>query len=438
MQTRTSMVLCLFVVPTGHHEASWRLPASPAERLYDLRYYAELALQAESAGLHALFFADAPALRTNVRHNTGGSVLEPFTLLGALAASTQSIGLIGTASTTYTEPYNVARALSSLDHLSGGRIGWNIVTTAFAGAAANFGTASHADREERYRRADEFVAVAKKLWDSWGENAIVCDRVSGRYADTEQIAEANHTGRYFSVRGPFQSARSPQRYPVLVQAGASEPGRTFAAQHAEVVFSVQRKEDASRDFRRDLHRRAQQVGRNPRGVLVLPGLSVHVGRTRNEAQDMADQLNSLIIPEHGISQIRKITGVNLSTYDLDEIITTEPFHREAGKASFASRRDEIIDMIDEERQTLRRLLQRVAGARTHRVLVGTAEEVADEMQHWFKSGACDGFNIMPPVLPGGLTNFVELVLPELQRRKCWAPPVNGLPLRSRLGLTPLR
>jgi FMN-dependent oxidoreductase (nitrilotriacetate monooxygenase family) len=430
------MALCLFVVPTGHHEASWRLPGSPAERLYDLHYYADLAQQAEAAGLHAIFFADAPALRTNVEHNTGGSVLEPFTLLGALAASTRSIGLIGTASTTYAEPYNVARAFSSLDHLSCGRVGWNIVTTAFAGAAANFGRAPHAGKEERYRRADEFVAVTKRLWDSWAADAIVCDRAAGRYAEPGRITATDHAGRYFAVRGPFQSARSPQRYPVLVQAGASEPGRAFAARHAEVVFSVQRWREASQDFRTDLHRRARQAGRDPRGVLMLPGLSVHVGRTHAEARAMAEELKALVVPAHGIAQIRKITGVDLSGHGLDEVITTEPFRSMPGEDRFASRRTEIVDMIEEERQTLRRLPERVADARTHRVLVGTPGEVADEMQRWAESGACDGFNVMPPVLPDGLTRFVELVLPELRRRGCWAPPGDGLPLRARLGLPP--
>ena len=430
------MALCLFVVPTGHHEASWRLPKSPADRLYDLRYYAELAQAAEMAGLHAVFFADAPALRTNVRYNTGGSVLEPFTLLGALAAATESIGLIATASTTYAEPYNVARALSSLDHLSGGRIGWNIVTTAFAGAAGNFGTARHPDREDRYRRASEFVAVAKKLWDSWGDGAVVVDRTRGLYADADLIVEPQHTGEYFSVRGPFQSARSPQRYPVLVQAGASDPGRAFAAQHAEIVFSVQRRRDASQRFRQDLHWQAQAAGRNPRGLLMLPGLSIHVGRTRREARELADQLSSLIIPEYGLSQINKLTGVDLSGHGLDEVITSEPFRRQTDDAKFASRRTEIIDMIEEERQSLRHLLQRIAGARTHRVLVGTADEVADDMQQWFESGACDGFNLMPPTLPGGLTDFADQVLPRLKRRGCWVPPTQGL-LRSRLSLPPL-
>ncbi|MFD8999554.1 NtaA/DmoA family FMN-dependent monooxygenase [Streptomyces sp. NPDC059582] len=431
MQSRRRLVLFLFVVPTGHHEASWRLPHSPAERMYDVDYYVGLARAAELAGIDAVFFADAPALRTRVEHNTGGSVLEPFTLLSALASVTTTLGLIGTASTTYAEPYNVARLVSSLDHLSRGRAGWNVVTTSFAGAAANFGAGAHPDRLTRYARAEEFLQVVKGLWDSWASHAIRCDRAAGVYVDRSLIRPIDHDGEDFHVAGPFQSARSPQGHPLIVQAGASEPGRAFAARHADVVFSVQRDRDRATRFRAGLRAAASAAGRRPEALLSLPGLSVHVASTAAEARNKQEELDELVIPEHGIGQIRAVTGVDLSGFGLDEVIDHDALRDRHGPTAM-TRADEILAMVEEGPCTVRGLVRRVAGARTHRVVVGPPEAVADTMETWFRSGACDGFNLLPPALPGGLHDFVEFVLPELARRGIWRRS-QGM-LRERLEL----
>ena len=426
------MALFLFVVPAGHHEAAWRLPESPVERMYDVTHYAEVASSAEKAGLDAVFVADAPALRTRVRHNSGGSVLEPFTLLSALAATTKSIGLIGTASTTYAEPYNVARSFSSLDHISRGRAGWNIVTTSFADAALNFGTRPHPDRDARYARADEFVEVVKRLWTSWQSDAVVCDRESGTYALPEAIHEVDYHGEHFDVTGPFQAARSPQVHPLLVQAGASAAGRRFAARHADVVFSVHRSRGAAAAFRTSLRDLSTQLRRVSPPPLLLPGVSVHVAETDELARAKKARLDDLVIASHGIRQIRAVTGLDLSAYGMDERLDPTKIRSVHG-ATQMSRADEILAIIDEADCTLRELVTHIAGARAHRVLVGTADSVADSLEEWFVSGACDGFNLLPPSLPGGLDDIVHHLLPELRRRNVWWPAESGT-LRQRLGL----
>ena len=426
------MALFAFLVPAGHHEAAWRLPDSPADRMYDSGYYLELAKTADRAGLDAVFLADAPALRTRVEHNTGGSVLEPFTLLSAMAAVTEHVGLIGTLSTTYTEPYNAARLLSSLDHISGGRAGWNMVTTAYAGAAANFGRPSHPDRVQRYKRADEFVQVVKGLWESWARDAILCDRQVGVYADPSRISRIDHAGEEFSVAGPFQSARSPQVHPLLVQAGASEPGRSFAARQADVVFSVHRDLAAARTFRTDLRRRARDAGRPQHVPLSLPGVSINLASTMKEAEALRSELDSLVMPRHSMAQILAVTGVDLSPYGLDEVLDARVLRERLANPTNTTRADEVIGMVEERPCTTVELLRRVAAARTHRVLVGPPEVVADDLDTWFRDGACDGFNLLPPALPGGLTATVDLLLPELAKRGLWWP-VEGT-LRERLGV----
>lgn len=426
------MALFLFMVPCGHHEAAWRLPESPADRMYDVAYYADVASSAEAAGIDAVFVADAPALRTRVRHNTGGSVLEPFTLLSALATTTRNIGLVGTASTTYSEPYNLARSLSSLDHISRGRAGWNIVTTSFAGAAQNFSSRPHPDKDARYHRADEFVEVVKRLWTSWQDDAIVCNRDSGTYALPEAIHKINHHGDHFDVTGPFQAARSPQVHPLLVQAGASPAGRRFAARHADVVFSVHRDRDAAKAFRRSLRDLSAQLRSEQPPPLLLPGVSVHIAETEELAWAKRSRLDDLVIVSHGIEQIRAVTGLDLSVYGLDERLDSRRIRSDHGPTEM-TRADEVISIVDETECTLRGLITQVAGARTHRVLVGTPESVADSLEDWFLSGACDGFNLLPPSLPEGLEDINRLLLPELRCRNIWWPAEGGT-LRERLGL----
>lgn len=429
------LLLCLFLVPTGHHEASWRSPAASPHRLYDPTYYREVVQRAEAARFDAVFLADAPALRTDVRYNSGGSVLEPATLLTYLAGSTRHIGLIGTASTTYNEPYNLARLFSSLDHISGGRAGWNIVTTAFEGAAANFGS-EHPSREERYQRAEEFVRVVKGLWGSWQPDAIIRDVAAGRFADVERISRLDHRGRHFSVRGPFQSARSPQVWPVLVQAGASPAGRSLAAQHADLVFSVQRTKRSAQAFATDVRNRAIQLGRSPEGIRFLPGVSIFVGASRAEALEKKEHLDALMTPAYGLQQISTLTGKDASQLDLDENVSPRFFDtRDEDLARYASRRVEIVAMVEDERMTLRQLLTRLAGARAHRVLAGSPNEVVDSLAQWFLDGACDGFNIMPPVLPAALDDFISLVLPLLRERGLVDLDYSADTFRGNLGLS---
>ncbi|MCU1660160.1 MAG: ntaA 2, partial [Pseudonocardia sp.] len=342
VQQQRQLSLNAFIYPAGHHEAAWRHPASAAERIYDASYYQGIARTAEAATLDAVFFADGPALQGDVAHNAVGR-LEPITLLTAIAAATERIGLIATASTTYYEPYNLARLFGSLDHISGGRAGWNIVTTGNDAAAANFGLDAHPPHAERYARAREFVDAVLALWDSWEDDAVVLDRAAGIYADASKIHEIGHAGEYVRVRGPFNQPRPPQGHPVLVQAGASNDGRAFAGRYAEAIFTAHQRLADAQAFYADVKAKAASFGRRPEHVKVLPGISPFIAGTETAARALEREFNELT-----------------------------------------------------ERPTVRGLLHRLAGARGHRVFAGTPEQVADTIEEWFGSGAADGFNVMPP------------------------------------------
>jgi FMN-dependent oxidoreductase (nitrilotriacetate monooxygenase family) len=432
MSTRRQLRLNLFIYPGGHHEAAWRHPASAPDRTVDIRYYQDLARRAEAAALDAVFFADGPSLPDNVRWASRFR-LEPFTWLSAIAAVTSRIGLIGTASTTYSEPYNLARLFASLDHLSGGRAGWNIVTTGAPGAAANFGLDAHPAHAERYARADEFLQVVTRLWDSWEDGALVADPASGVFADTDRIHPIDHDGTHFRVRGPLTLPRSPQGRPVYVQAGSSEDGRAFAARHAEAVFTAHQTLGAARAFYADLKRRAAAAGRDPDLLLVLPGISPFIGSTDAEARALHEEFNALTQPAYSLSLLESLLGVRLPEEQLDE-----PFPRHlidaSGERGVGSRFQVVVDIIDRERPTVRQLLHKLAGARGHRVVAGTPERIADEIQEWFEGGAADGFNVMPPYLTGGFDLFAEHVLPILRRRGLFRAEYTGSTLREHYGL----
>ena len=424
--------LNLFIYPDGHHEAAWRHPDSQTDRILDISYYQELAQRAEAAKFDAVFFADGPSLAENIQY-AARFRLEPITVMTAIVAATERIGVIGTASTTYTEPYNLARQLAALDHLSKGRAGWNIVTTGAADAALNFGLDAHPLHRDRYARAEEYVDVVTKLWDSWEDDAVVADRESGVFADPDKIHRIDHVGEYFRVAGPLNAPRSPQGRPVYVQAGSSDDGRAFAARWAEAIFTAHQTLGSAQEFYADIKHRAWAVGRDPRGLKVLPGISPFIGSTAKEAEELHQQLNDLTQPEYSLAQLNRLTGVDLSAYDLDG-----PFPREVidvdEERSEGSRFQLVLDIVDREQPTLRQLCHRLAGARGHRVVTGTPDQVADTIQEWAENGAADGFNVMPPWLPGGIEVFIEEVVPILRRRGLFRTEYTGTTLRDHLGL----
>lgn len=424
--------LNLFIYPAGHHEAAWRYRGSAPDRILDITYYQDLARRAEAAKLDAVFLADGPALADNIRYASRFR-LEPFTWLAGIAAATTRIGLIGTASTTYTEPYNLARLFASLDHLSKGRAGWNIVTTGAPQAARNFGRAQHPAHAERYERAGEYLDVVTKLWDSWEDGALVADAGSGVFADTDLIHPIDHTGRHLDVAGPLNTPRTPQGRPVYVQAGSSADGRAFAATYAEAIFTAHQTRENAQDFYTDIKARARALGRDPGRLKVLPGISPFLGSTEAEARRLLEEFNELTQPEYSLQQLHRLIGVDLSGYDLDR-----PFPRDVvsaeGEHGEGSRFQVVLDIIDRERPTIRQLLHKLAGARGHWVVAGTPEQIADQIQDWFEHGAADGFNVMPPYLTGGFDHFADHVVPILRARGLFRRDYTGTTLRDHYGL----
>ncbi|MDL9936695.1 LLM class flavin-dependent oxidoreductase [Gordonia sp. ABSL1-1] len=434
MSVQRQLHLNAFIYPAGHHEAAWRHPRTQPHRIFDADYFQQIGRAAEAAKFDAVFFADGPALRTEAAYNAAGR-LEPITLLTAIAQTTERIGLIATASTTYYEPYNLARLFSSLDFLSNGRAGWNIVTTATDAAAENFGLSAHPDPAVRYQRATEFVEAATRLWDSWEHDAIRLDREAGIYADTDRIHRADFVGEHLSVRGAFTAPRSPQGHPVLVQAGASDDGRAFASRYAEAIFTAHQSIENAQTFYADIKSRAQALGRNPDHVVILPGLSPFIGGTEAEAKNLEREFNELTVPDYGIQQLSSLAGIDLSAAELDAPIDPATFG-DAGDVvnNKRSRRQVVAGIVARDRPTLRQLLHSLAGARGHRVFAGTPEQIADTITEWFSHGAADGFNVMPPYYPGGLTDFTETVVPILQRRGLFRTEYTGTTLRDHFGL----
>jgi FMN-dependent oxidoreductase (nitrilotriacetate monooxygenase family) len=429
------MHLNLFINSRGHHEAAWRHPAASPLPLTDIRYYQELALMAERGLFDSLFLADQLALGEDVAQAPRGW-LEPVTVLSALAVSTTRIGLIATASTTYTEPFNLARQFASLDHISRGRIGWNIVTSWMAAAARNYGAEGQVSHADRYARGEEFVQLVKALWDSWADDAVLDDRAAGLYARHGRIRRVDHRGAYYRVAGPLNMPRPPQGWPVLVQAGSSEAGRGFAARHAEAIFTAHMHKTTAQAFYADLKRRARDAGRAPEQVLILPGLSPLIGATEQEAQRLWRELDELSDPEVGRKRLSaRFGGHDFSRLSLDQRLSPEDFPDPSAVEAARSRTEVIVGLVRRERPTLRRLLALLAGARGHFTFAGTPEQVADLMQDWFRDGAADGFNLMPPVLPAMLDTFITAVVPLLQRRGLFRTGYEGETLRAHYGLS---
>ncbi len=429
--------LNLFIHSRGHHEASWRSPLSSPLPLTDIRYYQDVAQRAEASLFDSIFLADQLALGDDASQ-AARTWLEPVTVLAACAVATSRIGLIATASTTYTEPFNLARQFGSLDHISNGRIGWNIVTTWLASAAANFGTGSNASQvshADRYERAEEYMAVVKGLWDSWAEDAVIDDRDGGRYAKANRIRPINHKSEHYQVVGPLNLPRTPQGRPVFVQAGSSDTGRRFAARHAEAVFTAHMEKATAQAFYADLKSLVQAEGRDPAQVLILPGLSPMLASTEAEAKRMTRELNELSDPEVGRMRLSgRFGGYDFSKVPLDRPLTPEDFPPTASVEAARSRTEVILGLVRREKPTLRQLLASLAGARGHFTFAGTPEQVADLIQDWFAGGAADGFNIMPPLLPKMLDVFSAEVIPLLQKRGLFRTAYTGKTLREHYGL----
>ncbi|MGK5445130.1 LLM class flavin-dependent oxidoreductase [Micromonospora sp. URMC 105] len=420
-----------FLMGVGHHEAAWRHPRTDPSRVGDVRHFVELARIAERGTLDSVFLADGLAVGPAVRHNIQ-AVFEPLTLLAALATATEHIGLIATVSTTYNEPFNIARKFASLDHLSGGRAGWNIVTSAQAREAWNFNLDEHPAHADRYRRAAEFVDVATKLWDSWEDDALVLDAAAGVFADTDRVHEVGHAGAHFRVRGPLNTPRPPQGRPLLVQAGSSADGIAFAARYAEAVFTAQQTLADGQAFYAALKQATAAAGRDPDLVKVLPGIAPVIGGTEAEAQALAVELEALIVPEHAVAQLSGMTGIDLSGHPLDGPLPELP--DVTSVQAHQSRYQLVVELARRERLTLRQLIGRLGGGRGHRVVAGTPEQIADQVELWFTQGAADGFNVMPPLLPSGLADFVDHVVPLLRARGLFRHEYTGRTLREHYGL----
>ncbi|MFT5390643.1 MAG: FMN-dependent oxidoreductase (nitrilotriacetate monooxygenase family) [Gammaproteobacteria bacterium] len=428
------MHLNLFIHSRGHHEASWRHRDASTKPLTDISYFQDLAHRAEAGLFDSLFLADQLALGEDIS-SAPRTWLEPLTVLGALAVSTKRIGLIATASTTYTEPYNLARQFASLDHMSGGRVGWNIVTSWSVAAASNYGDEAQVSHAERYERAEEFMQVANGLWNSWADDTITDDRENGRYARDGRIHAINHAGPHYQVAGPLNVPRCPQGHPVLVQAGSSATGRAFAARHAEAIFTAHLEKATAQEFYVDIKARLRAIGRQANQALVLPGLSPMIASTETEAKKMAQDLNELADPETGRKRLSgRFGGHDFSHLPLDRPLTPEDFPDPKTVEAARSRAEVIVGLVRREQPTLRQLLATLAGARGHFTVAGTPEQIADLMEDWFKDSAADGFNIMPPILPSMLDAFISEVIPLLQRRGLFRTAYEGNTLREHYGL----
>ena len=421
------MKLGLFLAPGGHHLAAWRHPeAYPSG--FSINSYVAAAQAAERGCFDMLFVADVFSL-TPSGDRQDSFRFEPLTLLSGLAMATRRIGLVATATTSFNEPYNVARKFASLDHLSGGRAGWNIVTSSSTLEAYNFGSHDHQEHAERYRRAHEFVEVVRGLWNSWDEDAVIIDKESGVFFDAAKMRMLNHEGAQFSVRGPLTVPRCPQGHPVLVQAGSSEDGKNLASEFAEVIFTIQRDLPGAQAFYADVKARVASFGRAPDHALVMPGVMPIMGATRQEAQDKYEQLQALIHPQAGLVGLSRTLGTDLSGIDVDGPLP--PI--DVTKLS-QSRAVGMVETARRENLTVRQVYERLLVSKGHRQLIGSPADIADSLQEWFESRGADGYNVMPAVMPGGLRDFVDLVVPELQRRGLFRKAYAGASLRDHLEL----
>ncbi|MCO6419835.1 LLM class flavin-dependent oxidoreductase [Siccirubricoccus sp. KC 17139] len=432
------MNLMTGIFPVGSHLASWRHPKSWPKVTMELDVFIETARIAEQGKFDMLFLADGNAVRSmdeplmflaNPSVNRP-STYDPLMLMAVLAQYTKHIGLFCTATTTYDEPYLLARRFGSLDHLSKGRACWNVVTGSYEIDALNFGLSRHVAREQRYERAEEFVRVCKGLWDSWAADAFIEDKASGHFLDPSKVQRLNHDGKHFRVQGPLNVGRLPQGYPVIASAGQSEPGRELAAKHADVIFSIALTKEEAQEFYADQKARVVRHGRDPDKVRILPGVTVYVGETEAEADALWDELAELITPEVGVAMLSKLCWTDLSGYPIDG-----PMPDLSGEVlGMQSYRKAIDDLAKQKNLTIREMYKIVVPGAGHLTFKGNVTQVADQLEEWYRDKAADGFNIMMPVHPYSLQRFVDLVIPELQRRGLFRTEYPGTTLRETLGL----
>ncbi|KAJ9430043.1 MULTISPECIES: LLM class flavin-dependent oxidoreductase [Pantoea] len=426
-QQQRRIRLGLFVQPVGQHVSGWRLTEKLGDPT-DIDWLITIAKKAE-AGKFDLFFVGDALATSMYRLPSTMARLEPLTMLSALAVNTKRIGLAATASTTFSDPFTMARSFSSLDHISRGRAAWNVVTSFSADVARNFSRNDMPNHAERYARAREFLEVAEKLWAGWEEGAVQPNKETGAYFVDDKIQPINHQGEHFQVQGPLNITRSPQGRPVIIEAGSSADGQKLAAETAEVIFTAAASLEEAQTFYRSQKDQVIAAGRNPDHVVIMPGVMPIVGRTREEAKALWKELNTLVDIENGLRQLSLRFSMDLSQFPLDGPVPEVPL----GEGN-QSRVKLMTDMAKRENLTLRELAAVAAGSRGHRVIVGTAEDIADDFELWLNEGGADGFNIMPAIMSEQLDLFVELVIPELRRRGLFRDDYEFATLRENLGL----
>lgn len=428
------MTLNTFLFLVGHHESSWRMPGVRVDP-FDVAYWQGMARSAERGLFDSVFLGDTASLpHGDLTYRPGGR-MDPTILVAAMAAATERIGLIATASTTFNEPYNIARRFASLDFVTGGRIGWNMVTSADPGSCANFGVDAPASSEERYSRAEEFAEVCLKLWASWERDYLVGDKESGVYADASKVRAIDHVGEYFSVKGPLNMARSPQGRPVLVQAGASPRGREFAATFSDAIFTAAYTLTEAQEYYADVKRIAAASGRDPQTLKVLPGILPIMGDTLEEARERAAELARFQNVTNGLGQVNKWMNADYTADQLeDPFLDILDRERTTSIGGSTSRLELMVELAERESLTLRDVIYILGAGRGHLTVVGTPTMVADVMEQWFIQGGADGFNILPAMLPHGLDEFVDKVVPILQERGLFRTEYTGATLGDHLGL----
>jgi len=425
---KRQMHLGLFVLGTGNHSAGWRYhqASSSNSNWAVIRSLAELA---ERAKFDLFFISDGLAMEPG-DHPSFVSRFEPLTLIAALGAVTTHVGLGATVSTSFNEPFHIARALASVDHISGGRSAWNVVTSNTEKSALNFSRERLNEHDLRYEIANEFVDVVKGLWDTWDENAIVADKVTGDFLDRTKVRELNHKGRFFSARGPLNIERPPQGHPLIIQAGGSEPGLELSARTADLVFSVVQDPAAAKRGYQQLKARVAKHGRDPNTVTIMPGVMPIVGDSDQEARDKLNLLQSWLSSTNALTLVSQRIGHDISGFPLDGPIPEFPMTQKSQSFSKV-----LLDMARRENMTLRELYNVTAAARGHGVIYGTPKKIADDLEYWFTSGMADGFIVMPPYFPGAFTDFIEKVVPELQKRGLFRREYSGSTFREHLGIT---
>lgn len=427
MSPTRRMRLGLFVQTPGHHVAGWRHPEAETTGWPNLKLMQHIAATAEAAKFDMFFLGDGFATGYDEHPSTIGK-FEPLTLLSALAMGTRHLGLAATGSTTYADPYHLARGFASLDHLSGGRAAWNVVTTAYAKSSAVFGR-QHPPHAERYAMAEEFVEACRLLWDSWDDGAFIGDKANAKFVRPGSLRNPNFSGKYFSVQGGLNVPRPPQGHPVMIQAGSSGPGQALAARIADVVFTAQNDLDEARAFYEGLRAQVARYGRTQNDVLVMPGVMPVVGRTTAEAKEIFAELNRNIDMAPALTVLSERLGTDISKYPMDGPVPDVP-----ETEHLKSRAALLIQMARRDNLTLRQLFHRVAAARGHLLSVGAPAEIADTLQTWFEAGVADGFNVMPPFFPGQFDAFARDVVPILQERGLFRTDYEGNTLRENLGL----